>query len=141
MSPSAFYTNSFLDQVALYIRLVWLFDCFLLSPATLQNLSSHLERAISSVQQRWQAVSTLLSPFIQHTCTATNISAQQLQVADLSTHSDFRTVDEDAEIARYKSMIQQIDELELEFQKLRMIGAVVKGIQARVQNLNRLLRF
>jgi len=119
MSPSAFYTNSFLDQVALYIRLVWLFDCFLLSPATLQNLSSHLERAISSVQQRWQA----------------------LQVADLSTHSDFRTVDEDAEIARYKSMIQQIDELELEFQKVRMIGAVVKGIQARVQTLNTLLRF
>jgi hypothetical protein len=42
----------------------------------------------------------------------------------------------DAEIARFRS-IREIDELQIEFDKVRRIGEIVKGFKARVDYLDR----
>lgn len=41
----------------------------------------------------------------------------------------------DAEIARFKDIMRQIDELEMEFDKVRHIRDIVKGFRARVEGL------
>lgn len=43
----------------------------------------------------------------------------------------------DAEIARFRSILQQIDELENEFDKIRRIREIVRGFRARVEALER----
>lgn len=46
----------------------------------------------------------------------------------------------DAEIARFRELLRQIDELEVEFDKIRRIGEIVKGFRARVEALDRRVR-
>ncbi len=46
----------------------------------------------------------------------------------------------DAEIARFKDILRQIDELETEFDKVRHIRDIVKGFRARVEGIGRGLR-
>jgi hypothetical protein len=41
----------------------------------------------------------------------------------------------DAEIARFKDIMRQIEELEMEFDKVRHIRDIVKGFRARVEGL------
>jgi hypothetical protein len=43
----------------------------------------------------------------------------------------------DAEIARFREILRQIDELQVEFDKIRRIGEIVKGFRARVEALDR----
>lgn len=43
----------------------------------------------------------------------------------------------DAEIARFRDIIRQIDELETEFDKVRHIRDIVKSFRARVEGLER----
>lgn len=43
----------------------------------------------------------------------------------------------DAEIARFRSILREIDELQVEFDKVRRIGEIVKGFKARVDHLDR----
>jgi len=43
----------------------------------------------------------------------------------------------DAEIARFRALLREIDELQVEFDKVRRIGEIVKGFKARVQHLER----
>ena len=43
----------------------------------------------------------------------------------------------DAEIARFREILRQIDELETEFDKVRHIRDIVKGFRARVEGLER----
>lgn len=43
----------------------------------------------------------------------------------------------DAEIARFREILRQIDELEVEFDKVRHIRDIVKGFRARVEGLER----
>jgi hypothetical protein len=43
----------------------------------------------------------------------------------------------DAEIARFRSILREIDELQIEFDKVRRIGEIVKGFKARVDYLDR----
>lgn len=43
----------------------------------------------------------------------------------------------DAEIARFRAIIREIDELQVEFDKVRRIGEIVKGFKSRVDHLNR----
>ena len=45
----------------------------------------------------------------------------------------------DAEIARFKELLRQIDELEMEFDKVRHIRDIVKGFRARVESVGRSL--
>ena len=43
----------------------------------------------------------------------------------------------DAEIARFRSILREIDELQVEFDKVRRIGEIVKGFKSRVDYLDR----
>lgn len=93
----------------------------LLDPSSLQALSSHFDRLMYSIQQRWQTLTT-------QTQTATQIqydrAGNAIQMAD-------------AEIARLREILKQIDELQVEFDKVRRIGEIVKGFRARVEHLER----
>lgn len=46
----------------------------------------------------------------------------------------------DAEIARFRGILQQIDELELEFEKIKRIREIVRAWRARVEGLERRMR-
>ena len=46
----------------------------------------------------------------------------------------------DAEIARFKEILRQIDDLETEFDKVRHIRDIVKGYRARVEGVSRSMR-
>lgn len=43
----------------------------------------------------------------------------------------------DTEIARFRDILRQIDELEVEFDKVRHIRDIVKGFRSRVEGLER----
>lgn len=43
----------------------------------------------------------------------------------------------DAEIARFRAILREIDELQVEFDKVRRIGEIVKGFKSRVEHLER----
>ena len=43
----------------------------------------------------------------------------------------------DAEIARFRAILKEIDELEVEFDKVRRIGEIVKSFKARVDHIER----
>lgn len=43
----------------------------------------------------------------------------------------------DVEIARFGDILRQIDELEMEFDKVRHIRDIVKGFRSRVEGLER----
>ncbi|KAK5735425.1 hypothetical protein LTR17_008122 [Elasticomyces elasticus] len=45
----------------------------------------------------------------------------------------------DAEIARFRAILQQIDELETEFDKIKRIREIVRGFRARVEQMERRL--
>ena len=45
----------------------------------------------------------------------------------------------DAEIARFREILRQIDELEMEFDKVRRIREIVRQYRARVEHLGRRL--
>lgn len=68
---------------------------------------------------------------------------EQLQRAtDLATQAQqSRTSDSlaaaDAEIARFRALLRQIDELENEFEKIKRIREIVRGFRARVEAMER----
>ena len=45
----------------------------------------------------------------------------------------------DAEIARFRLMMQQIDQLEMEFEKIQRIRDIVRSWKARVEDMERRL--
>ena len=45
----------------------------------------------------------------------------------------------DAEIARFRAILQQIDDLENEFEKIKRIREIVRGFRARVEHMERRL--
>ncbi|KAL6710783.1 hypothetical protein ACN47E_007840 [Coniothyrium glycines] len=93
----------------------------LLDPSSLQALSAHFDRLMCSIQQRWQYLT-------QQTQTATQV---QYDRAGNAIHMA------DAEIARFRAILREIDELQVEFDKVRRIGEIVKGFKARVAHLDR----
>ncbi|KAH3908723.1 biogenesis of lysosome-related organelles complex 1 subunit CNL1 [Parastagonospora nodorum] len=93
----------------------------LLDPTSLQALSAHFDRLMYSIQQRWHYLT-------QQTQTATQVqydrAGNAIQMAD-------------AEIARFRAILREIDELQTEFDKVRRIGEIVKGFRSRVDRLDR----
>ncbi|KAI4632528.1 uncharacterized protein J4E87_002001 [Alternaria ethzedia] len=81
----------------------------LLDPSSLQALSAHFDRLMYSIQQRWQYYDR---------------AGNAMQMAD-------------AEIARFRAILREIDELQVEFDKVRRIGEIVKGFKSRVDRLDR----
>ncbi|KAH8627563.1 hypothetical protein IG631_17331 [Alternaria alternata] len=104
----------------------------LLDPSSLQALSAHFDRLMYSIQQRWQLDSVCCSTdngqLTQQTQTATQVqydrAGNAMQMAD-------------AEIARFRAILHEIDELQVEFDKVRRIGEIVKGFKSRVDRLDR----
>ena len=45
----------------------------------------------------------------------------------------------DAEIARFRAILQQIDDLETEFEKIKRIREIVRTFRARVEQMERRL--
>ncbi|KAK4980906.1 hypothetical protein LTR66_000662 [Elasticomyces elasticus] len=95
----------------------------LLDPSSLQVLNLHFDRIMLAIQQRLQALNyqTQLATQVQH-----DRAANAMQIAD-------------AEIARFRAILRQIDELEVEFDKIRRIRDIVRGFAARVETLERRL--
>ena len=60
-------------------------------------------------------------------------TATQLQ-SDRTAHAIHNA---DAEIARFRAILREIDELQVEFDKVRRIGEIVKGFKSRVDYLDR----
>ncbi|KAF2027516.1 hypothetical protein EK21DRAFT_71665 [Setomelanomma holmii] len=81
----------------------------LLDPTSLQALSAHFDRLMYSIQQRWHYYDR---------------AGNAIQMAD-------------AEIARFRAILREIDELQVEFDKVRRIGEIVKGFKSRVDRLDR----
>ncbi|KAI9838927.1 MAG: hypothetical protein M1819_004135 [Sarea resinae] len=93
----------------------------LLDPSSLQALGYHFDRLMQAIQQRVQMLT------------------QQTQISTSSQHSRAGTAIQvaDAEIARFRDILRQIDELEVEFDKVRRIREIVRGFRARVEALDR----
>ncbi|MCJ1375111.1 hypothetical protein MMC20_006345 [Loxospora ochrophaea] len=92
-----------------------------MDPGSLAVLGQHFDRVMASIQGR---VDTLTYQTQRATTAQSHRAASSLAAAD-------------AEIARVKDMIRQIDELETEFDKVRHIRDIVKGFRARVEGLER----
>jgi len=95
----------------------------LLDPSSLAALSSHFDRLIVSIQQRW---TELYAQSQVATQSQYDRAGNQIQMAD-------------AEIARFQEIIRQIDELQTEWDKVRRIGEMVKMMKERVEELDRRL--
>ena len=93
----------------------------LLDPTSLSLLGRHLERVMGAIQTRLETLN---------------------RATELATQGQFsRAADgiaaADNEIARFRALLGQIDELELEFEKIARIREIVRGFRARVEALDR----
>ncbi|KAF1808770.1 hypothetical protein P152DRAFT_468795 [Eremomyces bilateralis CBS 781.70] len=93
----------------------------LLDPSSLAALSAHLDRVIHEIQRRWAA-----------------LHAQTQQATQLQYDRAGNVVgDADAAIEQFQQLCDQIEELQMEFEKIKRIGEIVKGYRARVEALDR----
>ncbi|GAM89623.1 hypothetical protein ANO11243_076620 [Dothideomycetidae sp. 11243] len=93
----------------------------LLDPLSLQLLSAHFDRVMLGIQQHLQLLN-------QQTQMAMQRQAQLVYMSSAQA---------DLEIARFRSILAQIDELETEFDKIRRIREIVYGFRARIDALAR----
>lgn len=93
----------------------------LLDSSSLAALSRHLDRLMQQIQQRIEYLSEQ----------SAMVTTQQYDRAgNLIT-------DADAEIARFHEIMRQLDELELDFDRIRHIRDIVRGYRQRVEELDR----
>ncbi|KAI1851154.1 hypothetical protein JX265_013272 [Neoarthrinium moseri] len=93
----------------------------LLDSSSLAALSSHLNRLMQQIQARIEYLSEQSSI----------VTMQQYDRAG-------NIIDNaDAEIARFNDIMMQIDELELDFDRIRHIRDIVRGYRQRVEELDR----
>ncbi len=115
----------------------------LLDPSSLQALGAHFDRLMYSIQQRWQYVRKLATRLLCSVWDSSTLTAAQLtQQTQTATQVQYDRAGNamqmaDAEIARFRSILREIDELQVEFDKVRRIGEIVKGFKARVDYLDR----
>ncbi|MCJ1278685.1 hypothetical protein MMC21_006502 [Puttea exsequens] len=93
----------------------------LLDAGSLAVLGSHFERLMGAIQGRVDHLTAQTQRSISH---QSSRAASSIAAAD-------------AEIARFRDILRQIDELETEFDKVRHIRDIVKGFRARVEGLER----
>jgi vacuolar-type H+-ATPase subunit D/Vma8 len=74
---------------------------------------------------------SLISPFLQLYQQTQNATQVQYDRAGNAIEMA------DAEIARFQEVLRQIDELQVEWDKVRRIGEIVKAFRARVEALDR----
>ncbi|KAI5371156.1 hypothetical protein Slin14017_G020350 [Septoria linicola] len=95
----------------------------LLDPGSLQLLSRHFDRVMQAISQR---VEQLNQATERATQAQYDRSGNAIQMAD-------------NEIARFRAILHQIDELETEFDKIKRIREIVRGFRARVEQMERRL--
>ncbi|MCJ1288070.1 hypothetical protein MMC26_007423 [Xylographa opegraphella] len=90
-----------------------------LDAGSLSVLGAHFERVMGRIQERvdYLSAQTTMSTTSQSRSAASTIASA------------------DAEIARFKDILRQIDELETEFDKVRHIRDIVKSFRARVEGI------
>lgn len=91
----------------------------LIDPTSLTLLSSHLDRLLHSIAGRLDDLSAQAQA---------DAMQQQFRVSASIDAAD-------REIARFKAILAQIDDLEMEFEKIQRIGDIVKGFRGRVERL------
>lgn len=93
----------------------------LLDPTSLAALSNHFDRLMAAIQQRWTAL-------YAQTQTATQV--QYDRAGNVIGNAD-------AEMARMHAILNQITELQNEFEKIKRIGEIVKAFRSRIEQLDR----
>ncbi|KAK4508005.1 hypothetical protein PRZ48_001740 [Zasmidium cellare] len=93
----------------------------LLDPGSLQLLSRHFDRVMQAISQRLEQLNQATERATQ---AQYDRSGNAIQMAD-------------AEIARFRNILHQIDELETEFDKIKRIREIVRGFRSRVEHLER----
>ncbi|KAK4550878.1 hypothetical protein LTR36_000458 [Oleoguttula mirabilis] len=95
----------------------------LLDPGSLQLLSRHFDRVMQAIGQRLEQLNhaTEIATEAQY-----DRAGNAIQMAD-------------AEIARFRAILHQIDELETEFDKIKRIREIVRSFRARVEQMERRL--
>ncbi|KAI0385042.1 hypothetical protein F5Y04DRAFT_204201 [Hypomontagnella monticulosa] len=93
----------------------------LLDSSSLAALSRHLDRLMHQIQQRIEYLSEQSSV----------VTMQQYD------HAGNLVDNADAEIARFQNIMAQIDELELDFDRIAHIRDIVRDYRQRVENLER----
>ncbi|MCJ1434390.1 hypothetical protein MMC27_003758 [Xylographa pallens] len=90
-----------------------------LDAGSLSVLGAHFERVMGRIQERVDYLSAQ---------TTMSTTSQSRSAASTIANAD-------AEIARFKDILRQIDELETEFDKVRHIRDIVKSFRARVEGI------
>ncbi|KAK6839626.1 hypothetical protein PG995_007109 [Apiospora arundinis] len=93
----------------------------LLDSSSLAALSRHLDRLMVQIQQRIDYLSEQSSM----------VTMQQYD------HAGNLIDTADSEIARFHDIMRQLDELELDFDRIRHIRDIVRGYRQRVEELDR----
>ncbi|KAI1806965.1 hypothetical protein F4811DRAFT_87025 [Daldinia bambusicola] len=93
----------------------------LLDSSSLAALARHLDRLMQQIQQRIEYLSEQSSV----------VTMQQYD------HAGNLVDNADAEIARFQAIMAQIDELELDFDRIAHIRDIVRDYRQRVENLER----
>jgi len=93
----------------------------LMDTSSLTALGRHFDRVMQSIQQRLEYL------------------MEQSQVVTLSVYDRAGNLidNADAEIARYHDIMAQIDELELDFDRIGHIREIVRGFRQRAEELER----
>ncbi|KAL2158424.1 hypothetical protein VTH06DRAFT_4472 [Thermothelomyces fergusii] len=93
----------------------------LMDTSSLTALGHHFDRVMQSIQQRLECL------------------MEQSQIVTLSAydHAGNLIDNADAEIARYHDIMAQIDELELDFDRIAQIREIVRGFRQRAEDLER----
>ncbi|MCJ1318249.1 hypothetical protein MMC15_003577 [Xylographa vitiligo] len=90
-----------------------------LDAGSLSVLGAHFERVMGRIQERVDYLSAQ---------TTVSTTSQSRSAASTIANAD-------AEIARFRDILRQIDELETEFDKVRHIRDIVKSFRARVEGI------
>ncbi|KJX92230.1 hypothetical protein TI39_contig5886g00008 [Zymoseptoria brevis] len=93
----------------------------LLDPGSLGLLARHFDAVMRAIQGRLEQLNTATE---RATTAQYDRAGNAIQMAD-------------AEIARFRAILKNIDELELEFEKIKRIRDIVRGFRARVEGLER----
>jgi len=93
----------------------------LLDSSSLIQLGRHFERLMHHIQSQLERLS------------------EQVEVANMHMENDANQMIDtaDAEIARYNDLLQQMEELDLDFDRIKNIKDIVKGHRKRAEELER----
>ncbi|MCJ1462937.1 hypothetical protein MMC07_001541 [Pseudocyphellaria aurata] len=123
-----------------------------LDPGSLALLGQHFDRLMGAIQNRVEnvgAIQLLLvafepppplpgsTPFVLIFAHLRLTAQTQISTISQSARAGAAMAAADAEIARFRDILRQIDELEVEFDKVRHIRDIVKGFRSRVEGLER----